>query len=258
MIRPETVNIGRYYVKGGHKGRWDEKERRINPKYGFELYGLLEKKGMIPNDLNGFVFLGISANKATKEAQFAQLLDRKCEKIDLIKPPQVIVSDSFGTDKDSGRFVPGFDQSLTPKLEKVIFSYISADGTSIPIADGSVDIIFDRLGVLWYKSLLSPESDWDENKENYHSAGKREVLTLLKHIISKLKSNGKYITDAVEYRHDDVDSKNTNASTRQMLAKFFPILSDLEVELGVKISIMGEDDNVILVFEKIDKTNKSL
>lgn len=148
--------------KYGEKGllkNWDKMCQIADPEYSQKLYETIKEHNIFPDDLNGFVFLSPSANMGSKEIGLAKIIDQKLQNNDLDKKPLFIASDFFGTRDKKGNFKPGFDAKTIPDLDNVEFSFVSADANRLPIKDGTVNLIMDRMGAIWHtvNSCLSSE-----------------------------------------------------------------------------------------------------
>lgn len=206
--RPED-----YSDKRGVNYNWDSKERA---QYGYRLYKTIKENGLFPPDMDGFVFLSVSANKGTKELELAKSLEEDIKDKHFNKKPLVISAD-----------MAHVKNSHNQEGE----NYVLADARKIPLIKESVDIIFDRMGAIWYAS-------WEENKNC--------LIKLLDEMSRALKKHGKILVEATNsISTDAIMMRNFNVKDSNMLnAKL--------KELGFQCSYLGEGLDRILVLEKID------
>jgi hypothetical protein len=62
--------------KGENIKLWEEEELASYKDYTEKLFENLKTYGILPQDMENFVFLSVSSNKADKEKFLAQLLDK--------------------------------------------------------------------------------------------------------------------------------------------------------------------------------------
>ena len=62
------------YSKGGIHEGWGKEDKKYYPEYGHKLYKVLKENSLLPENLEGFVFLSVSANQGIKERDFAESL----------------------------------------------------------------------------------------------------------------------------------------------------------------------------------------
>lgn len=238
--------------KGENIKLWEEEELASYREYTEKLYENLRTSGILPQDMEGFVFLGVSSNKADKEKLLAELLDKGLSGKVFNKKPLIIAADFFGesdqSNLESQGFTPGFNPDEKPKLANINFSYLSADAYHIPLDDKSINVLFDRLGVLHHASdnfIIGP-------------ALANKVLEILKHWDAKLKPGGSILLDASalprgpekidstidKLEHYITDNFNKNSAWDNFLKGLG--------ELGFETSFIGSEANRLWRLHKIE------
>lgn len=129
------------YEKGGRLEKWNTLVEQADPDYGQRLFEILNREKVLPTTLDDFRFLSVSANGGAREISFAKALDEKIEwKSE--KPeekPTIFASDIVNIEYEP------------PKLANVNFVRLRADANKLPITPNSIDVVFDRMGAVWYK-----------------------------------------------------------------------------------------------------------
>ena len=235
---------------GEHIQTWEVEELKTYKEYTEQLYQNLLASELLPKDMNGFVFLSVSSNKADKERLLAELLDKDLEGKVFDKKPSIIAADFFGTQNQdtatAQTFTPGFKPDEQPKVANVNFSYLSADAYHLPLADESVTVIFDRLGVLHHAIKLN-------------EAGKPPVdslISLLKYWNLKLKPNGSIITDASDLPPNPEVVEPTMSKLEYYIKNFVrnydwtDLISDLN-DIGYESSFIGSGGNRLWRLQKV-------
>lgn len=208
-MKRNTELVSAMYGKGGILEAYrllDEKGVESSVR---RLYDLLKTNQLFPHDLNQFVFLSPSSNTGVREIALATMLDQAIEQGEFQGHPKFIASDFFGHTTESGNFVPGFDPNLKPNLEHVDFNFLSGRASELPLADNSVNMIYDRLGALWYSvndffptendGSKSWQKEWEEDEEQENRLAAQEaVKKLLAKYAQKLKLGGAIVMDGAE------------------------------------------------------------
>ncbi len=236
--------------KNPEVGQWDKVDNERSPQYGKRLYVTLKNGLIIPQNMDGFVFLSVSANKATKEKEFAEALDADVKDKKFTEKPLIIASDFAGVHR-RGRnrktyFKPIFNSKNSPKLQNVDFQFLSADADSIPLADKSVDVLMDRYGaahetITFLNNFPSTESEL-------------ALLDLLKKYLSKIKKNGKIILDA-EDRESTIEDMDSTGKLIEYLfneRKNDPNNFTQHIkQIGLRYRFIGEGRDRVMILERI-------
>ncbi|MFZ2189446.1 MAG: hypothetical protein WA057_02180 [Candidatus Magasanikiibacteriota bacterium] len=242
---------------------WYEERLKNRPDYPQQLFDTLNNSGIIPkgNKLDGFVFASISANRADMEAEFASVLDKEVKDEEFIHPPKVVAMDLLGkkeNEREDGsydRFVSGIQPKKLPNLKNVEFSRISADANNLPLTESGVDVIFDKLGLIWHS--LNDETGHIQFNADLEVLRKK-ILEILEKLSEILKVNGKIVVDAFEVGVHKYEETGCATSTADCLEQVGVLKSSSLLELGklgLQIKFIGEGKDKLLVFEKIDNKN---
>jgi hypothetical protein len=239
-------HIQEKYGEQGMLKDWDKMSKIADPKHSQKFFETVKKYNILPDNLDGFVFLSPSANMGSKEIDLARIIDQQVGSNGLNKNPLVIASDFFGMRNREGDFKPRFNIENIPDLKNVDFSFVSADANELPIKDGAVDMIMDRMGAVWHtiNSCLSSEGQpITEMSIMQKNEAKEKVKKILSHYLSKLKDNGNIILDAPD---------DGRESTALLLFTVFgeDIKEELE-QIGLEYSFVGENENELLVLRKL-------
>ncbi|KKU52972.1 MAG: hypothetical protein A3A28_05370 [Candidatus Sungbacteria bacterium RIFCSPLOWO2_01_FULL_47_32] len=232
-------NVMEKYGEGGALQSWDKMAEMVNPQYAKKFYELMAGERFIPDDLNGFVFLSPSSNKASKEIKLAEIFDKRLEGTSLKQKPIFIASDIFGTHEKDGRFLPGFDPEKKPQFKNIDFTFVTSEAGRLPIRAESVTMIMDRMGAMWHAiddGLASSSAAAGE------AGRKTDAEKILKEYAEKLKKGGVILFDA--FRGKGLES------TGQLLFRTFgKKLKDIE-ELGFSWKLVGKDEMCFLALQK--------
>ena len=249
----------KFYGDGNGAG-WYETQMGKSPEYALKLFELFKQEGIIPEDeeLEGFTLVDVSANRAELEVHLAVLLDRQIKGQEFVHSPKVIAIDFLGKkegEKEDGsydRFVSGIQPEKIPNLKNVEFSRISADARQLPLAEGSVDVLFDRLGALWYSVH---DKGGGLRRDKTFLELQKIVLEILKNYARTLKEKGKIIVDATQkgmYLNQVKSEKSTAVALSEVGLSTPRGLQDLE-DIGLRVKFVGKGADRLLVFEKVDK-----
>lgn len=242
--------IQKKYGEQGLLKDWDKMCQIADPEYSQKLYETIKEHDILPDNLNGFVFLSPSANMGSKEIGLAKIVDQQLQNKDLDKKPLFIASDFFGTHDKKGNFKSRFDAKTIPDLDNVEFSFVSADANKLPIKDGAVNLIMDRMGAIWHtinSCLSSEDQPITEMTTDQKNKAREKVKNILEHYLSKLKNDGSIVVDAPD---------DARISTAKLLLTIFG--RDIDEQLkqaGLKYSFIGEKDDRLLSLQKFSETN---
>lgn len=169
---------------------WRGRQEELAPSF----VAALEGEGIIPSGkaLDGWVFLSPSSNDRAIERVVAERVNQLAAGQRLHTKPRVLCSDIIGAYEcgrsalRTGDFEPGVRDQL-PVLgfvDTLTFTSL-AEGLALP--DASVDVIFDRLGALWYSIY---------DRRTGLSKGDEETALLLAEYARVLKPDGRLVVDA--------------------------------------------------------------
>lgn len=226
------------YGKGGNLEGWNKWVEQADPTYGKRLFALLKKEGVVPEKLDDFRFLSVSANGGSREIGFAEALDGTIENLQMKpkKRPLVIASDiaRVGT--------------LVPEYANVDYVRLKADAHNLALPMEAVDVIYDRMGAVWYKvdeklgvaTLVNGVlPDWE--LEDIWEALKETFIQYR----DKLKNHGSILLD-------DPDRISDNPmSTLQYLKKIIPDVDGFLKLLGLVGRHIGEEKDRLLAITRI-------
>lgn len=223
------------YSKIGRLRKWAEADKKVNRDLLVSYPTLLLKESLLPqpDQANGFVFYSASANQGNFEYTMAQAVDASLSQKSP-KPPLFIAGDIFGHSGDEmEQFEPGFVQTEAQKaspLKHVHFTRISADARHIPLQDGSVDVVWDRLGALWHvqsSRIVDPDLG--------------SVGSLLSEYSRVLRPGGNVVIDA-----EKPTPSASKISTSHLLRYDLPKVR----QLGWDMRFIGADRTRLLVLSK--------
>ncbi len=236
------------YGKQGNLAEWGLLTESEDEAYARSFLDSIKEHGVLPEDMSGFVFMSVSANSGGKESALAKLVDDSLGSKQLEHKPLFIAADVFGTWTDKDNFVPGFDTKKQSKHEykNIAFQFLSSDAHNIPLAKESVDIIFDRLGAVWYAIQENVNLRRNKKIASWQREDAQEaVAELLKGYWEKLKDEGKIILDA-STQWDGTEM----LSTAMFLEKIYDNLFQDLTALQFRSEYIGEGDDRLLVLHK--------
>jgi len=233
----------------GVLGKTNEVIKTTDKEYSQDLYEAISKHNLLPENLDGFIFLSASASISAKEIGLAKIIDQKLQHTKLNKKPLFIASDFFGEHDQAGNFKPGFDVKGLPNLDNVSFSFLSADARKLSLKDHSVDLIMDQMGAIWQiiSSYLVLENEVFKIPENKKNEIKEKVKNIFQHYSSKLKDNGHIIIDA---------PNDINITTVELLSMAFG--KDLNEELkkiGLNSRLIEDNNEKLLALYRTSEPN---
>ncbi len=233
----------------GVPGEINEIIKPTDKEYAKDLYETITKYGLLPKDLDGFIFLSTSASIGAKEIGLAKIIDQKLQHTKLNKKPLFIASDFFGEHNQVGKFKPGFDIKGLPHLDNVNFNFLSADAKKLPLKDHSVNLIMDQMGAIWQTvaSSLVLEDEVYKIPENKKNKIQEEVKNIFQHYLSKLKDNGHIIIDA---------PNDLNITTVELLEIVFGKNLNKELKkIGLSSKLVGDNNEKLLILYKNSAIN---
>lgn len=223
------------YEDGEPLSRWDKLVKEADPDYGHRLYQILKSSQILPppEKLNGFVFLSVSSNGASREAGLASEIDRSVSGIEFQSKPKIIAND-----------IAVIKNPTKIKLDNVEFVRIQSDAYSLPTTKESVDVIYDRMGALWYRVHQELESATLVNGK-LPEWSRSEITESIKQVLTqyteKLKIGGHILID-----NPDRISKDP-MSTTQYLQEIIPDMKDFLSEIGLECQNIGEKEDRLMV-----------
>jgi hypothetical protein len=246
MDKGTIETIQEYYAPGGIEDNWKEMQEKTDPNIAEKYFLLLSDIEIIPKtkeQLEQYVFYSPTANQRFLEFGFAEKLEELCSGFDMKSKPKIICSDAFGTEKlaidrtsDEHRiieyFKPGFVGD-TPVFNNVDIVTVSAKANEIPLADNSVDVVWDRLGAMWHYL-------------EYAQTNRKTVNNTVKELLDEygriLKRGGKVIFDAGEVRAASVSTYALAIKGKEKV--------DFE-SLGWHVELAGQDSYEVAILSKI-------
>ena len=231
--------VNELYKSGGVLEKWNQMVELADPDYGKRLYSIL-KEGVITPSRKNFVFLSVSSNGGSREISLARELDKDGGGGKLESKPTIIASDISDVAFQS-----------IPNFANVNFVRLRADAYNLPVEKRSIDVIFDRMGAIWYKvhngleratriNGKLPEWEVEEIVE--------DVKKTLLQYKEKLKDGGTIILD-------DPDRKSTDPiSTVQYLKKIIPDINNYLSDLGLAGQNVGSSEDRLLVIGPVSRS----
>jgi hypothetical protein len=239
-------------INGRNWNRDQEKELPDNPRLYTEV---MVKAGVLPSEgnVNGFVFYSASANQSSIEYAVADYLNGQMGKTSLTNKTMVYMADIFGTSKETKYkdangvkhditvFIPGFE-GATKQYPNVEVLRLSADAMHIPLENGSVNVIWDRLGALWHEI---------ENAGVTSSPYVKEVVeSLLNEYKRVLKEDGVVVIDAA----DTITGApySTYTLTRGVTYAKKEVIPKMDLaDFGWNVSFAGDGENKIAILKPV-------
>lgn len=226
------------YKQKGELGSWGSLVEKGDPDYGKRLFDLLTFEKILPEKYDDFRFLSLSANKGTRELAMIKLINEKIEEGDAVgRKPLFLLSDICR----EAMVVSGAD------LENVRIMFVNSDAADIPVEKNTINIMFDRMGAVWYKAqdLLDTAikingkiPDWQQDEVE------REMDEFLLQCRSKLLSGGFLVLD------DPLRSTDDPISTVGYLSLIYKDIPKRLETLGYTFKNIGNGEDRFAVLAK--------
>jgi len=224
--------------------KWNEKQLEKDAKYPERVFELFQKEGMFPENMEGFTFVSVSANKAFLEKGLAISLDKTLAGQNFDIKPKFIAADFAGSYRD-GKFHSIFDGVEKPELENVEFVFQVADARTIELPEESVNILWDRLGAVW--NIGKHDDDGLESGEELSEEKfKKTVIELLDRFSGFIKKVGHIVLDAHITDEDDVPM----STAWKIEQNFGDTFEQALAEIGLSSRFVGEGKDRLLLIEK--------
>lgn len=258
MINERDSEIMEAYTNPNMLESWDTEHMKEHPYLRRGYRDTLVNADVLPSEskvVDYFVLYSPSSNQGSIERFFAMCLEHNPS----VQNALIVGGDMFGKEVistphtnsnegiDGGRssFIPGFAKQSKDIFTKVKFERVAATARSIPLEDHSVDVVWDRLGALWYVF----ENCALDRKMN----AKSDVETLLTEYKRVLKSGGKLVIDASDQMMGNVPStyRYSKGTDSELLIKFGPVNFE---ELGWNVTFAGDGETKVAILQPAIKS----
>ncbi len=229
---PLATRVGKEYARPVGV-RWkDYSDKYFGPLEARATYDMLRRAGVIPPPGAPLRFVSAAANSASQEAAMFER-DRETSP-DRKGGCQFIVGDLA---EIATRALPGPTYGGT-------FLHVRWNASQLPLAPGSVDVLWDRKGCLWFALM-------NDHLNQNQRIGRSPLLALavLRHYEEVLKPGGSLVLDAIpKGLLPEVERSTSDAIETVTLASTIDVLHLLKTRFDVRY--VGEGVTRCLVLTK--------